>query len=144
MNKLTLVFGLILVSVFGCEKTSTTKSTGKIQDLIGSWVSKDSTLRKNENGMFVYTNDTLLFSYDITDSVKGTIAPILHRNYLPVQYECSMKVNDTLVLFYKGPLKLYSKTKHKVAIKENHLLLGNSEGAYPSRIFSDYRKLQPL
>lgn len=144
MNKLTLVFGLVLVSVFGCEKTSTTKSTVKIQDLIGSWVSKDSTLRKNENGMFVYTNDTLLFSYDITDSVKGTIEPILHRNYLPAKYECSMKENDTLILFYMGPEKLYSKTKHKVVIKENYLLLGNSEGAYPSRIFSDYRKLQPL
>ena len=135
---------MLLFTFFGCEKNSTTKSTVKIQNLIGTWVSKDSTLRKNENGMFVYTNETLLFSYDITDSVKGTIAPILHRNYLPAQYECSMKENDTLVLVYKGPAKIYSRAKHKVAIKENHLLIGNNEGAYPSRIFSDYKKLQPL
>jgi len=142
MKKLFLVFGLILVTVFGCEKSSTTKSSIKIQDLIGTWVSKDSTLRKNESGMFVYTNDTLLFSYDITDSVKGIIEPILHRNFLPAPYACSIIVNDTLVLVYKGPVKIYSRSKHKIEIKENHLIIDNNDGAFPSLIFNEYKKSQ--
>ncbi len=140
MKKISLVFSLVLLTFFGCEKNSTTKSSIKIQDLIGTWVSIDSTLRKNESGMFVYTNDTLLFSYDITDSVKGIIEPILYRNYLPAPYECSIIENDTLVLVYNGPVKIYSRSKHKIEIKENHLIIGNNYGAYPSRIFNEYRK----
>ena len=142
MKKLFLVFGLILLTVVGCEKNPINKPSIKIQDLIGTWVSMDSTLRKNESGIFVYTNDTLLFSYDITDSVKGIIEPILHRNFLPAPYECSIIENDTLVLVYKGPVKIYSRSKHKIEIKKNHLIIGNNYGAFPSVIFNEYRKLQ--
>jgi len=142
MKKLILVFGFVLVTVFGCEKSSRTKSSIKIQDLIGTWVSTDSTLRKNESGMFVYTNDTLLFSYDITDSVKGIIEPILHRNFLPAHYGCSIIEIDTLLLVYKGPVKVYNMSKHKIEIKENHLIIGNNDGAFPSLIFNEYRKSQ--
>ncbi len=142
MKKIIKLAMLLVLAFYGCEKSPSPKPSIKIQDLIGTWVSKDSTLRKIDSGMFVYTNDTLLFSNDITDSVKGIIEPTLHRNFLPAHYEFSIIENDTLVLFYKGPEKIYSRSKHKIEIKETHLIIGNNDGAYPGQIFKEYRKLE--
>ncbi len=41
MKKIFLVFSLVLLTFWGCEKNPVSKPSIKIQDLYGTWVSLD-------------------------------------------------------------------------------------------------------
>jgi len=141
MKKLSLVFSLVLLTIFGCEKNPVSKPSIKIQDLFGTWVSLDSSLAKNEKGEYVYVNDTFLFTPDTFTCVNGKKAsPVLLMKF--AEYTISIKEIDTLVLDYLGPLKIMGKSKHKIQIKEDTLTINDISKFYPSHFFDKYKRIK--
>ncbi len=145
MNKLIFGFMFVLFITFGCNKENPKPTnTIKIEDLVGTWVSSDSALRKNANGDFVYTHDTILFTNDtntlVLESIKGI--PMLHRNFISAFYQYKIEEIDMLVLKYLGPEKIMAISKHKIAIKDGLLTIDNNWNLYPTTLFPNYKKIQ--
>lgn len=144
MKKIFLVFGLILVAVFGCEKNSTTKPSIKIANLFGKWVSLDSSIIKNVKGEYIYVNDTFVFTADTFTNVRGEKAsPVLHRTGTKFcDFIVAIKEVDTLVLDYFGSMKIMYKSKHKIEIKDSILTINNPFDIFERSNFYKYRKIK--
>ena len=144
MKKILLVFSLVLLTVFGCEKNSTTKPSIKLKDLIGTWVSTDSSIVKNEKGEYVYLKDTFLFTADTFTCANGEKAsPVLHRTGTKfVDFIVSVKEVDTLLLDYFGLIKVVHKSKHKIAIKDSILTINNPWNIFEGSYFDKYKRIK--
>ncbi len=144
MKKIFLVFSLVLLTFWGCEKNPVSKPSIKIQDLYGTWVSLDSSLIKNEKGEYVYINDTFLFTPDTFTCENGQKAsPVLHRTGTKfVDFQVSIKEVDTLVLDYIGAIKILHKSKHKIEIKDSILTVNNPLDIYGVSYFDQYRRIK--
>jgi len=144
MKKLSLVFSLVLLTIFGCEKNPVSKPSIKLQDLFGTWVSLDSSLVKNEKGEYVYVNDTFLFTPDTFTCVNGKKAsPVLNRTGTKFcDFIVSIKEVDTLVLDYIGLYKIGHKSKHKIAIKDSILTVNNPWNIFGVSYFDKYRRIK--
>lgn len=131
------IFTVICISLFfafGCKDIeSKPKSSIKIEDLMGKWESLDSTLKKNEMGVFEYVKDTLNFTIDTFSDVnhkKDT--HVMHRRGSQFSnFVFSTKDVDVLMLDYFGGIKIIYKSEHIMTLSGGVLTLGNIYDLYP-------------
>lgn len=136
---------LVILGIFGCKDDDPKiVEPGQIDDLLGTWVSVDSAIVKNEEGDFIYVHDTFLFSRDTFTNMRGESgSPVLHRNgYRFAHYIFSVENISTLVLNYFGPFKESYRSEHKIVIDDNTLSLDNNMEFYPQSYFDKFRKIQ--
>ena len=145
MKKILIGAVIIMATAYSCRDKDS-EPNPNINDLLGTWVSVDSTIKSNPNGGFYFIRDTFRFSLDpFTNHIGETSSStVFRKGYRQAYYTFKYFSHDSLHLTYFGPLFINNSTRHKITYNpdKDTILVSNFFELYPTSIFDKFYKTQ--